>query len=192
MSGPQRPAAARAAAAARGGLFLAYLATVPAANWFVANVGTVCVPDGPCLIPVGWGLTAPSGVLWIGVALCLRDAVHEALGRGWALLAVLLGAALSFAVSPPFVAVASSVAFLVSELADTLVYGRLRERGLLWALVASNLVGLTIDSAAFLWIAFGSLDFIAGQLWAKTVMTGLAVAVLWLSRVGRPAWRYAR
>jgi uncharacterized PurR-regulated membrane protein YhhQ (DUF165 family) len=159
-------------------LFLGYLATVPAANWTVANVGTVCVPDGPCLIPVGWGLTAPSGVLWIGLALCLRDGVHEALGRRWALLAVLLGSALSFAVSPPFVAVASSVAFLVSEVADTLVYGRLRERGLVWALIASNLVGLTIDSAAFLWIAFGSLDFIAGQLWAKAVMTGLAAMVI--------------
>lgn len=158
--------------------FAGYLLTVPAANWTVSNVGTVCLPDGPCLIPVGFGLTAPSGVLWVGVALTLRDLVHETLGRRWAILAVLLGAALSFAVSPPYVALASSVAFLVSEGADTLVYDRLRARGLLWALVASNLVGLTIDSAAFLWIAFGSLDFILGQLWAKAVMTGFAVLIL--------------
>jgi hypothetical protein len=190
-----RPTAAVAGRGPKGSpmrwlLFVGYLLTVPAANWTVANVGTTCIPDGPCLIPVGWGLTAPSGVLWIGLALTLRDLVHEYLGRRWAVLAVLLGAVVSFAVSPPFVALASSVAFLVSELADTLVYGRLRARGLLWALVASNLVGLTIDSAAFLWIAFGSLDFIAGQLWAKAVMTLAAVLVLWLAR--RPTWAYAR
>lgn len=167
-------------------LFLGYLATVPAANWFVSNVGTACVPDGPCLIPVGWGLTAPSGVLWIGVALTLRDLVHETLGRRWAMLAVLLGAALSFAVSPPYVALASSVAFLFSETADTLVYGRLRARGLVWALVASNLVGLTIDSAVFLYVAFGSLDFIAGQLVGKLEMTVLAVVVLVLWKQRRP------
>lgn len=167
-------------------LFGAYLATVPLANWTVSNIGTVCQPDGPCTIPVGWGLSAPSGVLWIGLALTLRDAVHETLGKRWALLAVLLGAALSFAVSPPFVALASSVAFLVSELADALVYGRLRERGLLWALVVSNLVGLTIDSMAFLWIAFGSLDFILGQLVAKTAMTLAAVLVLTVWRQSRP------
>lgn len=159
-------------------LFGAYLATVPAANWTLSHVGTVCLTDGPCLIPVGWGLTAPSGVLWIGVALTLRDAVHETIGRRWAVLAVLLGSALSFAVSPPYVAMASSVAFGISELADTLVYARLRERGLVWALVASNLVGLTLDSAAFLWLAFGSLDFIAGQLWAKAVITLVAAILL--------------
>lgn len=172
----ERPTAGRGTV--RWLLLAAYLLTVPAANWTISNVGTACIPDGPCTIPVGWGLTAPSGVLWIGLALTLRDLVHEYLGRRWAVLAVLAGAVLSFAVSPPFVALASSVAFLVSELADTLVYGRLRARGLLWALVASNLVGLTIDSAAFLWIAFGSLDFIAGQLWAKAVMTMVVVLVL--------------
>jgi hypothetical protein len=57
-------------------IFAAYLLTVPAANWTVSNVGTVCLPDGPCLIPVGFGMTAPSGVLWVGVALTLRDIVH--------------------------------------------------------------------------------------------------------------------
>lgn len=159
-------------------LFAGYLLTVPAANWTVSNVGTVCVPDGPCLIPVGFGLTAPSGVLWIGVALTLRDLVHEALGRRWAILAVLLGAALSFVVSPPYVALASSVAFLFSETADTLVYGRLREAGWRRALWASNGVGLVVDSVIFLSIAFGSLDFIAGQLVGKAEMTLLAYVVL--------------
>ncbi len=48
-------------------LFLAYIATIPAANWLIGNVGTTCVPNGPCLIPVGFGLMAPSGVLMVGL-----------------------------------------------------------------------------------------------------------------------------
>ena len=36
----------------------AFVATVPAANWLIGNVGTTCVPNGPCLLPVGFGLSA--------------------------------------------------------------------------------------------------------------------------------------
>ena len=54
-----------------------FLVTIPVANWMIGNVGTTCIPKGPCLIPVAPGLMAPSGVLLIGVALVLRDAVHE-------------------------------------------------------------------------------------------------------------------
>ena len=44
--------------------------TIPAANWLIGNVGTKCVPNGPCLIPVApGGLVAPSGVTMIGIAL---------------------------------------------------------------------------------------------------------------------------
>ena len=69
---------------------LAYASTIPAANWMIGNVGTVCIPDGPCLIPLGFGITAPSGVLMIGLALLLRDAVHEYLGARWSLYALSL------------------------------------------------------------------------------------------------------
>lgn len=64
--------------------FAAFAATVPLANWLISNVGTFCVPDGPCVIPVGFGLTAPSGVLAIGVALVLRDLFQRRLGVLWA------------------------------------------------------------------------------------------------------------
>lgn len=33
---------------------------IPTANWMIGNVGTVCVPNGPCLIPVAPGLTGES------------------------------------------------------------------------------------------------------------------------------------
>ncbi|MBN4747477.1 VUT family protein, partial [Pandoraea nosoerga] len=52
-----------------------FIATIPLANWLIGNVGTTCVPGGPCIIPVGFGLMAPSGVLMVGLALVLRDLV---------------------------------------------------------------------------------------------------------------------
>jgi hypothetical protein len=47
---------------------------------------------------------------------------------------------------------------------------------------ASNTVGLVVDSALFLLLAFGSLEFLAGQVVGKLWMTGLTVALLWLWR----------
>ena len=41
----------------------AFGACIPAANWLIGNAGTFCVPNGPCVIPVAPGITAPSGVL---------------------------------------------------------------------------------------------------------------------------------
>ena len=73
---------------------------------------------------------------------------------------------------------ASAVAFLLSELADFAVYQPLRERRWLLAVFASNVVGLVIDSILFLQIAFGSLDFIEGQIIGKLWTTVFAVVVL--------------
>jgi uncharacterized PurR-regulated membrane protein YhhQ (DUF165 family) len=158
--------------------FLAFAATVPAANWLIMNVGTVCIPDGPCLIPVGFGLTAPSGVLLIGLALVLRDVVHERMGAVWAVWAILIGAALSGLVAPPALVVASATAFLLSEAADMLVYTPLRKRTLAWAVLASGLVGAVVDSAVFLWMAFGSLDHLSGQVVGKLWMTAAGALLL--------------
>ena len=31
---------------------VAFGLTIPAANWMIGNVGTICAPNGPCVIPV--------------------------------------------------------------------------------------------------------------------------------------------
>jgi queuosine precursor transporter len=161
----------------------AYAATIPAANWMIQNVGTACIPDGPCLIPVGFGLTAPSGVLMIGAALVLRDAVHRLLGWQWAVGAILFGAMAAATFSPPALVAASVAAFLLSELADFAVYAPLARRRLVLAVLASGVVGAIIDSAVFLWLAFGSLDFIAGQVVGKLMVTVAAAALLYAYRL---------
>lgn len=155
-----------------------FVATIPAANWLIGNVGTVCVPDGPCLIPVGFGLEAPSGVLMIGLGLVLRDVVHRVYGLRGALVAILIGALFSYIVAPPFLVLASVTAFVLSELADTLVYHPLHERRLVAAVVLSGIAGAVVDSAAFLLIAFGSLDYLAGQVVGKLWMTIAAVPII--------------
>lgn len=163
-------------------VFFAYLATIPLANWLIGNVGTFCVPNGPCLIPVGFGLSAPSGVLMIGAALVLRDAVQQLLGIRWAFAAIVAGVILSALVAPPALVLASAVAFGIAETLDMVVYTPLRKRNLSMAVLASGVVGAIADSAAFLWLAFGSLDFIGGQILGKAWMVAAAAAVLWACR----------
>ena len=99
-----------------------FILCIPSANWMIENVGTNCVPDGPCMIPVTPNLNAPSGVLMIGLALVLRDLVQRRLGKLWALVAIAVGAALSGLVASGALVVASGAAFLFSELADFAVY----------------------------------------------------------------------
>ena len=167
---------------------LAFALTIPAANWMIGHVGTVCTPHGPCLIPVlpkifGTSLMAPSGVLMIGIALVLRDLVQRRLGVVYSASAVVVGAILSSAVAPVSLVLASGVAFLLSEFADLAVYTPLARRRLVAAVVASSLVGLVVDSIIFLWLAFGSLEFLAGQVVGKAWMVLLSIPfVLYLRR----------
>lgn len=167
---------------AEGLLFLAaYIACIPIANWLIQHVGTICPPDGPCLIPVAPGLMAPSGVLIAGLALVLRDLVQRRLGVAYGLVAIGAGTAISAALAPAPLVVASAVAFLLSELADFAVYTPLQKRGLVLAVAASSFVGLVADSLLFLWLAFGSLEFLAGQIVGKAVMVVLTLpAIDWL------------
>jgi uncharacterized PurR-regulated membrane protein YhhQ (DUF165 family) len=162
----------------------AYILCIPAANWAIQNVGTVCPPNGPCLVPVApGGLMAPSGVLLAGLALVLRDLVQRRLGAAWSLAAIAAGATLSATLAPPALVIASSVAFLLSELADFAVYTPLQKRGLVKAVLFSSLVGLVADSVVFLYLAFGSLDFLTGQVVGKTWMVLLSLPFIeWLRR----------
>ncbi len=167
-----------------GIVFLVLFAlTIPAANWLIGHVGTVCQPAGPCLVPVAPGLMAPSGVIMAGAALVLRDLVQRRLGATTSSLAILVGAVLSAMLAPPALVVASAAAFLLSEFADLAVYTPLVRRGLIVAVVASSVVGLVVDSIVFLWLAFGSLDFLLGQIVGKAWMVLLSIPfVAWLRR----------
>ena len=167
---------------------------IPAANWLIGNVGTVCPPNAPCLIPVAPGIMAPSGVVVIGLAFVLRDLVQRRIGVRWAAAAVAAGALLSAFFAPPALVVASGAAFLFSEAADLAVYTPLQRRRLILAVFASSIVGLVVDSILFLYLAFGSIEFLPGQVIGKSWMVVLALPLIMMlrrrdERLGLgPAW----
>lgn len=163
--------------------FVLFCLTIPAANWMIGHLGTVCVPNGPCLVPVAPGVAAPSGVLMVGAALVLRDLVQRRLGIGFGIAAIAVGAAISAGLAPASLVVASATAFLLSEFADFLVYTPLARRRLVAAVVASSVAGLVVDSIVFLWLAFGSLEFLFGQIVGKLWMVLIAAPlVAWVRR----------
>ncbi len=165
-----------------GLIFLAlFTACIPAANWLIQHVGTVCPPNGPCLIPVAPGLMAPSAVLVVGLAFVLRDLVQRRLGVGVAACAIIVGALLSGLLAPPALVIASAAAFLISEFADLAVYTPLQRRRLVLAVAASSIVGLIVDSIVFLQLAFGDLSYLWGQVVGKGWMVLLALPfIVWL------------
>jgi len=170
-----------------GTIFLVlFCLTIPAANWMIGHVGTVCVPNGPCLVPVAPGVMAPSGVLMIGAALVLRDLVQRRLGVEFGVGAIIAGAALSAGLAPPSLVLASAAAFLLSEFADFVVYTPLARRRLVAAVIASSIVGLIVDSIVFLWLAFGSLEFLFGQVIGKLWAVLVAIPLMQLLRRAVP------
>ncbi len=166
--------------------FVGFIASIWLANWLIAHWGTVKFPDSPWLIPVwpgsltpsGESILAPSGVLAIGLSFTLRDLVQRRLGVRAAMLAIIIGAVLSAALDPAL-ALASGAAFLLAESLDLFVYTPLQRRNLVVAVVASNIVGMVIDSIVFLIIAFGSLALLDGQIIGKAWMTLVAVPIIY-------------
>ena len=136
------------------------------------------LPNGPCLIPVAPELMAPSGVLMIGAALVLRDLVQRRLGVEFGIGAIIAGAALSAAVAPPSLVIASASAFLFSEFADFAVYTPLARRRLVLAVVASGLVGLGRRFRRFPVAGLRFAGFPAGQIVGKTWMVLLSIPLV--------------
>lgn len=161
---------------------IAFILTIPVANWMIGNIGVVCPDNSPCLIPVAPNIMAPSGVVMIGLALVLRDLVQRRLGKIWAIGAIITGAILSAIIAPPALVIASATAFLLSELADFIVYTPLQEKRLVLAVFLSGIVGLIVDSLLFLQLAFGSLDYLSGQIIGKAWMVLLALPIIWIMR----------
>ncbi|MDX8143316.1 VUT family protein [Lentzea sp. BCCO 10_0061] len=149
-------------------LFAGYAATIASANWASTLWPAVAVA----------GLRIPTGAFIAGLVFTVRDLLQDAVGTRTTLLAIALGAALSGLIASPRIALASAVAFAVSELVDLAVYTPLRRRGHIAAVGMSNGLGLLVDSLLFLPLAFGSLAYLPGQLVGKTATTVLAIVVL--------------
>lgn len=128
---------------------------------------------------VTWaGIAVTAGTWLAGFSFVARDAVHESLGSRWVVGCIVVGAAISATFSPAL-ALASGVAFLLSELADLAVYQPMRRRGLVRAALLSNLAGSVVDSVIFLLIAGFPLGLVWAQVGIKYATTTTFVLMLW-------------
>lgn len=169
-----------------------------AANWLIRNVGTVVLPDGSHLAPVGFGLLAPSGTYAAGLTFVARDVVQRTAGRGWSLVILIPGTLLTALMSPRL-ALASASAFLLAELVDFGVFSPLQKRGLVRAVFASGIAASVVDSFVFLTLAGIPLlvalpGLMLGKVWIQLAATPVTA---WLrtrvpSLAGRPRSREVR
>jgi uncharacterized PurR-regulated membrane protein YhhQ (DUF165 family) len=189
---------------------LAVLTSLYVAVVVSAQVGTNKIVDVP------WtDLTAPGGTYLIGIALSLIELAHRTAPTrregfvnaqvmvacgfiGSALLAGYLAVldrmspddALFHRLAGTWrIVLGSLVAFAVSETIDNSFGAWLRDRVHdAVRVVATNAVSVPLDSVVFLLVAFGSLEFIEGQIvvkYAVTVVFGIPL-VLALRQFVRP------
>lgn len=151
-----------------------FLGLIVAANWLTTTYG---------LVPVGLGLVATAGTWAAGLVLLARDVLQDLTGRATILALIAVGAALSLLLAGPQIAVASAVAFAVSELVDMAIYTPLRRKGWGRAATASGIAGSFVDTLLFLAIAgFPVWTAMPGQMFAKTTATLLAVTPVVVAR----------
>jgi uncharacterized PurR-regulated membrane protein YhhQ (DUF165 family) len=148
-------------------LCLAYVGLAVLANWLASKY----------VVSVGFGRVAPAGVYAIGAVLVLRDWIQQLVGLTTSLVLVYVAGVTSWVVgnaagwtSLQKIAIASVVAFTVSETVEALVFTPVRRRSLSFGVALSATVGNAIDSALFLSIAFGSQAFFVGQFIGKSWM----------------------
>lgn len=157
-------------------LAVTYVVLVVLANW-LASKYLITVPFTHYL--------APAGVLCVGAVLVMRDWVQQMKGLAWALALIVIAGVLSYASGFVFgysnlqkIALASLAAFAVSEgIFETLIFTPLRKRNFTFAVALSATVGNAVDSVVFLWLAFGSLAFFAGNFVGKFEMIAVGVAL---------------
>ena len=156
--------------------FGVYVAAIAGSNWLITHAG-IPAGHGTHLTPVGFGLLAPSGVWAAAVSFPARDVVQRIAGRWLGILAIVAGAALSWKLSDPHIAVASGVTYLCSESLDMAVYTWLQRKAkavsVFWfvvAVLASGCAAIVLDSVLFLHLAgiystAGVEGLILGKFW---------------------------
>ena len=169
--------------AAAAAAFAVYVAAIIGSNWLITHVG-IPAGHGTYLTAVGFGLYAPSGVWAAAVSFPARDVVQRLGGRWLGVVAIVAGAAVSWRISDPHIAVASGVTYLCSEGADMAVYTPMQAGARAWspgwftaAVAVSGVVAVVVDSVLFLHLA---------GLYSPSAVAGLVVGKLWVLAVAVP------
>jgi uncharacterized PurR-regulated membrane protein YhhQ (DUF165 family) len=146
-----------------------YVVLIVAVNWAFTVVPLVALPGGTLWPPVS---------LVVGFVFVVRDFAQREIEH-FVLLAMLVGAVLSYVMADPFVAIASAAAFAVGEVCDWTVYSftgkTLSER-----ILYSSALGTPVDSAVFL-AGVGLFSAAAAVAMTASKMIG-ALIVWWMIR----------
>jgi len=151
-----------------------YVLLIVAVNYAFSVVPLVKLPDGTLWPPVS---------LVVGFVFVVRDFAQRETGHR-VLLAMLVGAVISYFMANPVVAVASAAAFLVSELTDWAVYSFTR-RPLSQRILLSSAISAPVDSVVFL-AGVGILSAAGVIAMTMSKLVG-ALVVWWMVRRREPA-----
>jgi len=177
-------------------LAIIYVGLAILANWLASKYIVT--------VPFTGGLRAPAGIFAVGAILILRDWLQQIAGLWRSLALVYLAGVLSYLAGEAFgwtsltrIAIASVVAFTVSETIEAAVFSPIRRRNLTAGVASSAVVANAVDSWLFLTIAFGWVGFAApaffyGQVFGKLEMIAVGVVLTatrrrWLPTIGEAA-----
>lgn len=146
-----------------------YIVLIVLVNWAFVVVQPVRRPGG-----IFW----PPVTLVVGFVFVVRDFAQREIGH-YILGAMGIGVVLSYFMASPQVAIASAVAFMISELADWAVYS-FTDRPMSQRVIWSSVISTPIDSFVFLTM----IDYFSVTSAAVMTLSKLAgaVAVWWLIR----------
>tara|TARA_R100000951_G_scaffold68093_1_gene57508 strand:+ start:169 stop:543 length:375 start_codon:yes stop_codon:yes gene_type:complete len=114
----------------------------------------------------------PPMTVAVGLIFVLRDYAQKEIGHK-VIIAMLLGAFLSYIMADPFIAIASLIAFSVSEMVDWGVY-TFTNKPLRQRILLSSLVSTPIDSALFLYM-IGHFSLLATATMFVSKMLGALI-----------------
>ena len=138
------------------------------------NIGFIYVP----LIPF-FDTMYPPMTLLVGLVFILRDYAQREVGHK-VIIAMLVGALLSYFMADPFIAVASLVAFMVSETVDWGVY-TITDKPLHQRILLSSFISTPIDSALFLYM-LGQFSLLATVTMFVSKMLAAFIIWHWLAK----------
>lgn len=166
------------AIARRYRLTLLYIVLIVVVNWGFTVVPLVQMPGGEMWPPMS---------LVVGFVFVVRDFAQREVGHR-VLVAMLIGAALSYVMASPMVAMASATAFLISEFTDWAVF-TVTKRPLSQRILISSAIGTPVDSVVFLHM-IGHLTVTGVVVMTASKMIG-AGFVWWMLRRREAAAEYA-
>jgi queuosine precursor transporter len=147
-----------------------YIASILLVNWLFAPAQLV---PGVTMWNTAFGDFFLANLL-VGAVFVLRDYAQRAIGH-WVLLATLLAGFATYAMVDPAIAIASVIAFVVSEMADWAVYS-FTKRPLQSRILLSSLIAVPLDTVIFQHLA-GYLT--PAAFTTEVISKAVGVAIVW-------------